>query len=145
MKPLFGLSKTLLFAVVLAGLGASYTFGQSSQGPGKGRPIYDPKTEVTVTGVIQEVKLVAGPGRGTGTHLILKTAAELDDIHVGPTWYLTQQKYVLAKDDQIEVVGSKVNFQGADVIIARQIKKGESTWALRDERGIPLWSRRRTQ
>ena len=145
MKPLFGLSKTLLLAVVLAGLGAFSTLGQSRQGPGKGRPIYDPKTEETVTGVIQEVKLVAGSGRSPGTHLILKTETGVEDIHVGPNWYLTQQKYVLAKGDQIEIVGSKVNFRGVEVIIARQIKKGENTWALRDERGRPLWSRSSTQ
>jgi len=145
LKPLFDLSKTLLLAAVLAGLGAFSTFAQSSQSSGKERPIYDPKSEVTVTGAIQEVKLVAGPDRSTGTHLILKTETGVADIHVGPNWYLTQQKYVLAKSDQIDIVGAKVNFRGADVIIARQIKKGENTWALRDERGRPLWSRSSTQ
>jgi len=144
-KPLFGLLKALPLAVVLAGRGAISTFGQSSKGPGKGRPIYDPKTEVTVTGVIQEVKLVAGPGRSTGTRLILKTETGLGDIHSRPTWYLTQQKYVPAKGDQIEIAGSKVNFRGAEVLIARQIKKGENPGALRDERGMPLWSQKRAQ
>lgn len=145
MKPSFDLPKLLLSATVLAALSAIFAFGQVSQGPGKGTRIYDPKTETTITGVIQEVKEIPGPGRTTGTHLVVKAETEVVDIHVGPTWYLKQQKYAFAKDDQIEVIGSRVKYQGADVIVARQIKKGDNTWKLRDERGIPLWSRGRSR
>lgn len=65
MKPLLGLPKPLLLATVLAALSAISTFGQASPGPGpvKNTTIYDPKTETTVTGVIQEVKKVPGTGR----------------------------------------------------------------------------------
>jgi hypothetical protein len=103
--------------------------------------MYDAKTETTFAGAIQEVKEVPGTRRGTGTHLIVKGETETQEIHVGPTWYLNQQKYSFAKGDQIEVLGSKVKYQGADIIVARQIKKGGSTWTLRNEQGIPLWSR----
>ncbi|MGB9467622.1 MAG: hypothetical protein WBR10_21110 [Candidatus Acidiferrum sp.] len=147
MKPLLGLPKPLLLATVLAALSAISTFGQASPGPGpvKSTTIYDPKTETTVTGVIQEVKEVPGAGRSTGTHLVVKAGEEVDDIHVGPTWYLKQQNYEFAKGDQIEVIGSKVKYQGADVIVARQIKKGGSSWTLRNARGIPVWSRGRNR
>lgn len=141
MKPLLSLPKSLLLATVLAAFSPISMFAQGAQGPAKGTPIYDPKTETTVTGVIQEVKAVPSSGRSTGTHLILKAGNEVTDIHVGPSWFLKQQNYAFAKGDQIEVIGSKVKYQGADVIVARQIKKGENTWRLRDETGIPLWSR----
>jgi hypothetical protein len=141
MKPLFGAPKPLLLAAVLTVLSAISALGQADQGPGKRSPIYDPKTETTITGAIQEVKEVPGPGRGTGTHLIVKAGDEVSDIHVGPTWYLKQQNYAFAKGDQIEVLGSKVKYQGADVIVARQIKKEGNTWTLRDTQGIPVWSR----
>lgn len=143
MKPLFGLPKALVLATVLAALGTISTFAQASQAPGKETRMYDPKTETTITGVIQEVKEIAGPGRSTGTHLVVKAGKEVVDIHVGPTWYLKQQKYAFAKDEQIEVTGSKVKYEGADVIIARQIKKGDDTWTLRNKQGVPLWSRGR--
>jgi hypothetical protein len=54
---------------------------------------------------------------------------------------LKQQKYVFAKGEEVEVTGSKVKYQRADAIIARQIKKDGATWAVRDEQGVPLWSR----
>jgi hypothetical protein len=104
-------------------------------------PIYNPKTETTFTGVIEKVSEVPGPGRGTGTHLVVKGDKETMEVHVGPTWYLNQKGYSFAKDDKIEVVGSKVQYGGTDVIVARKITKGDTTWTLRNEQGIPLWSR----
>ena len=145
MKPLLDLPKSLLSATLLATLTAIFAFGQVGQGPGKGTPVYDPQTETTTTGVIQEVKEVPGPGRSSGTHLIVKAGDELDDIHVGPTWYLKHHSCALAKGDQIEVIGSKVKYQGAATVVARQIKKGDKSWTLRDARGIPLWSRGRNR
>ena len=145
MKPSLGLANSLLLATGFAVVGTISAFGQASQGPGGQTTMYDAKTETTITGVIQEVKEVPGPGRSTGTHLVVKAGDEVENIHVGPTWYLKEKNYAFAKGDQIEVIGSKVSFQGADVIVARQIKKGESTWTLRDERGIPLWSRRKNR
>ncbi|HTQ62157.1 MAG TPA: hypothetical protein VMI32_18170 [Candidatus Solibacter sp.] len=129
-----------ILAVTLAGLfGSIAAFGQS--GRGIRGPNYDPKTETTINGVIQEVKEVQGPGRSAGTHLVVKTADAVYEVHVGPTWYLTQEKYAFTKDEQVEIVGSKVSYQGSDVILARQIKKDGNTWTLRDTEGFPLWSR----
>jgi hypothetical protein len=145
MKIRFDSRNPILAITFMVALSAIAAYGQAGQGRGTGTPTYDPKTETTITGVIQEVKEVSGPGRGTGTHLIVKAGDKADDIHVGPTWYLKQQKYAFAKDDQIEVIGSRVKYQGADVIIARQVKKGGNTWTLRDAQGIPVWSRGRNQ
>lgn len=114
---------------------------QAGQGRSTPRPLYDVKTETTVSGLVQEVREVAGPGRNTGVHIILKTDGGALEVHVGPGWYLRQQKYELTKGDQIEVTGSKVKLQDIDVLLAREIKKGGNTWTLRDAQGIPLWSR----
>ncbi len=140
MKFSFAPRNPILAATFIVALSAVVAHGQPRQGHGTGTPSYDPKTETTITGVIQEVKEVPSPGRGSGTHLVVKTEKDVLDIHVGPTWYLKQQKYAFVKDDQIEVIGSQVKYQGDDVIVARQIKKGSNTWTLRDVRGIPLWS-----
>jgi hypothetical protein len=74
--------------------------------------MYDPKTRTTINGVVQEAKEIAGPGKGTGTHLTIKSRDAVYSVHVGPTWYLTQKNYTFAKGDHVEVVGSKVNHQG---------------------------------
>ena len=137
--------KPILFGSLLAivlGIGAYTALGQA---PGPGSRMYDPKTETTVTGVVQGVKEVAGGGRGTGTHLVVKTDSGVIEVHVGPSWYPKQQNCEFKKDDEVKVLGSKVKFEGADVLIARQIKTSDKTWTLRDAQGIPAWSHGRNQ
>jgi hypothetical protein len=131
----------VLLGTVLVTLSAVGLYAQSEKGLTPGSRMYDPNTETTFKAVVQEVKEVPGPGRGTGTHLTVKSGNDVYDVHVGPTWYLKQQKCTFATGDEVEVTGSKVKYQGADVIIARQIKKDGGAWTLRNARGIPLWSR----
>ena len=145
MKTWRDIRKSLLVATGLVALTAFVAEAGLGQSRGAGTPIYDPKTETTIAGVIQEVKEVPGPGRGTGTHLIVKAGSEIHEVHVGPSWYLTQQKYAFAKGDSLEVTGSKVKYHGVDAIVARQIKKDGNTWTLRDEQGVPAWSRRKNR
>jgi hypothetical protein len=105
---------------------------------------YDPATEVTVTGTVEEVKEMdcAECPRGTkGTHITLKINDQSYDVHLGPTSYLADQKFTVAKGNQVEVTGSKVKQGDDEVILARQVKKGDQTIALRDAQGIPAWSR----
>ena len=109
---------------------------------GQGPPMYNVASEVTLSGTIDEVKTMAGPGGQGGIHLALKTTSETIQVDVGPSWFLTQQKYTLAKGDAIAVTGSRVKSGGAEHVIARQIKKGDQTMMLRDEKGFPKWSGR---
>ena len=99
---------------------------------------YDPATETTVTGTVEDVMQITHPGRGgSGTHLRLKTETGVIEVHVGPTWYLESQKASFAKGDAVTVTGSKVG--GA--VIAREVKKGDAVLTLRDKQGVPKWSR----
>jgi hypothetical protein len=127
----------LAIAVALSAA-AAYAWGQ---GHAMRTPLYDTNTEVTFSGVVQAVKEVPGAGRGTGTHLIVKADDEMRTVHVGPTWYLEKNSYSFSKGDRVEVTGSKVKYQGEEVVIAREIKKDGHTWTLRNEQGVPLWSR----
>ena len=56
---------------------------------------------------------------------------------------MTQSGFTFAKGDQIEVVGSRVKFGDADVLLAREVQKDGKTLVLRDANGIPKWSRAR--
>ena len=144
MKNPRNLQYLLAIGAMVVVVGAMQAYAQSGQGQMTGCPgcpMYDPKTETTINGDVQEVKEISGPGKRTGTHLTVKAGNDVYDVHVGPTWYLTEENYAFAKGDQVEVIGSKVKYQGADAIIARQIKKDGNTWALRDAQGVPLWSR----
>ena len=72
----------------------------------------------------------------------MKTEKEALAVHVGPTAYLTEKGITLAKGDTLEILGSRVTIDEQPVVIARQIKKGDNTWTLRDASGRPLWSGR---
>ena len=116
----------------------------SAQG-GRGSPMYDVKTETTITGTVESIETITGPGgrgrRGLGgTHLIVKTKTDTLEVHVGPTAYLTEQKITLAKGDTVEILGSRVTIDDEPVLLARQITTGANKWTLRDASGRPLWS-----
>jgi DNA/RNA endonuclease YhcR with UshA esterase domain len=113
----------------------------------RGMRNYDPSTETTVKGTVEEVKQVSGQHGWNGTHLRLRTEAGQMDVHAGPSSYIAAQGFSFAKGDQIEVLGSKVKLGGSEALIAREIKQGDKTLVLRNAQGIPQWSggRRRAQ
>lgn len=104
---------------------------------------YDPATETTVSGKVVEVTQHPGRGAGTGTHLLIETDGGRMEVHLGPTNFVASQNVSFAKGDAITVTGSKMRFGDSDVIIAREVKKGDSVLTLRDRQGIPKWSRGR--
>ena len=136
-------------ALLLAGA-VSVAMAQTTGGGQQASPMYDVKTETTIKGTVESVEAVTGTGgRGRralgGTHLVVKTAKETLGVHVGPTAYLTEKGIALAKGDTLEIVGSRVTIDQESVVIAKQIKKGDNTWTLRDASGRPLWSGRGRQ
>ncbi|MGC2112864.1 MAG: hypothetical protein WA655_25325 [Candidatus Korobacteraceae bacterium] len=101
---------------------------------------YDPKTEVTVKGTVEEVQQQQGKHGWMGTHLLLKTDSGSLDVHVGPSEYIAENHFSFAKGDKIEVTGSKGVMQNKDTLLAREIMKDGKTLTLRNAQGIPAWS-----
>lgn len=139
---------SILAAAALLAIGAVSVVMAQTPGTGRGAsPMYDVKTETTIKGTVESVETItAEGGRGRrglgGTHLTVKTEKETLEVHVGPTAYLTEKGITLAKGDTLEILGSRVTIDNEPVVIARQIKKGDNTWTLRDAAGRPLWSGR---
>jgi DNA/RNA endonuclease YhcR with UshA esterase domain len=131
-KSLYGMLAVLLLAGICA--------AQAQYAGGKGKSNYDPKTETTVTGLVEEVQTLPGKGANTGTHLMLKTEKGMLDVHVGPTAYLSSKGFTFAKGDTVEVLGSKVTLDGKDAVIAREVKSSGKTLTLRNAAGKPMWS-----
>lgn len=104
--------------------------------------MYNVATEVTLTGTIDEVQTIAGPSGQGGVHVVLKTSTETIRVNLGPSWFLAQEKYALAKGDAVTVTGSRVKLDTGDAVIAREIKKGTQTLTFRDAKGFPKWSGR---
>jgi hypothetical protein len=134
-----------LFGIVLAIAALSLYLAPTAYaqaGMGKAHRMYDPATETTVSGTIEEVHTIAGRGGWSGVHLTLKTEEGDFDVHVGPAAYVEKEHFTFAKGDEIEVTGSKVMYEEHDAIIAREIVKDGETLTLRDAHGYPEWAGR---
>jgi hypothetical protein len=116
---------------------------QGGTGPGGGTGydrMYDPKTVATVSGEVVSMDKVTDRGMDSGVSLTLKTGKETIPVYLGPGWFLAQQAFSLAPQDQVEITGSQITFQGKPTLIAAQVKKGNQSLKLRDPAGIPAWA-----
>ena len=139
MKALYGvgLSAGLM---LLAVVGLPFAHAQRGPGPGPQGRMYDPATETTIKGTVEEVRTVSGRHGWNGIHLMLKAEKKTLDVHLGPESFLKEKGFAFAKGDHVEVVGSKVSYGGGETIIAREVKKDGKTLVLRNAQGIPEWS-----
>lgn len=136
MRTLILLSVTFALAGIA---GVAYAQG----GAGRGGGNYNPATETTVTGTVDAVKNLPASGRGGGgLHLMVAAPMGLIEVHVGPASFISSKNVMFAKGDALTVVGSKVTMSGQEVVIAREIKKGDQVLTLRDAKGFPLWAGR---
>jgi hypothetical protein len=132
--------RLLSISIVIAGL-ASAAYAQGGMRRGGGN--YNPATETTLTGTVDSVSTLPSPGRGGGgLHFILAVPTGPIEVHVGPASFVSSKNVTFAKGDALTVIGSKVMMAGQEVVIAREIKKGEEVLTLRDPKGFPLWSAR---
>jgi hypothetical protein len=133
-------------AALISMLVLPFTYAQRGPGPGQRARIYNPQNETTVKGTVEEVKTVSGVNgrRGwSGTHLALKSKDKTLDVHLGPSSFLKEKGFSIAKGDEIEVTGATTEIGGSKALIAREVKIGDNTLVLRDAQGIPKWSRGR--
>ena len=105
-------------------------------------PKYDVHAEVKTKGEIDEVNLRSVGTRKDFTELIIKNGDEKIHIYVCPKPFEEEIGIGFSKGDQIAVTGSKVKHEGAEVILARELVKGEDTLLFRDSKGAPVWDAR---
>ena len=138
----------LVFLITLFLVSESYAqrrprwSGSGGWGPGNqyGR-LYNPNTVETIYGSVVKVeKIIPIRGMIYGIHLIVKTNKENISVHLGPGWFIENQDIKIEPEDKIEVMGSRVVFEGNPAVIAALVIKGEQKLKLRDEIGFPVWS-----
>jgi DNA/RNA endonuclease YhcR with UshA esterase domain len=100
-------------------------------------PKYDLSSEATFKGSVVEVRdrtcAVTG---GMGSHIILKLADGKNiEVHIAPTEFMKRFEIILTKGEAIEVVGSKVKFEGVDTVLAREIWREDELLIFRDNEG----------
>ena len=120
----------------------------SSQGGRGAAGVYNPNTETTVRGTVDQVETAYVPGGGaarqgrgefTGPiYVNLKADSGMLTVYLGPSWFLDSKGFKVEKGDQLEVTGS--TFQDEHTIVAREVKKSDQLLVLRNAQGIPEWS-----
>jgi hypothetical protein len=146
--------KILAIIILTLVITASLAYSQRGMGGGGNRggnpgarfSRYDTTTVVTISGIIAAIDTPATSNRMPGgVHLTLKNDKETIPVQLGPSSYLETQKVKLAVNDSIDVKGSRIKFDDKPEIIAATIIRGADTLKLRNDNGIPLWSRSRRQ
>jgi hypothetical protein len=71
--------------------------------------------------------------------LARENGTDIFDIYLCPKSFLDDMGMNFSKGDELAFTGPKVKQDGADLILAREIVKGDNTFVLRDEKGGPVW------
>jgi hypothetical protein len=132
--PLCRLSEASLFTLLVVIVCASPLNGQASL------PKYDLATETKMKGTVQELKLPEKGSEKDGAHLMVKSGTDTLDVYLCPKSFLEDMGSTIAKGDEISLTGSKVKQDGTDMILAREVVKGNDTLVLRDDKGKPVWN-----
>jgi hypothetical protein len=103
-------------------------------------PVYDTATVITMAATVTETRLVPENQPLAGLHLMLRSGSEILDCYVGPSDFVKMFDVVFSKGNEIEVIGSKVKFNGWAVVLAREVRRGRINLLLRDKRGVPFWN-----
>ena len=129
--------RALAAALLVGALAASPALAQS---PAPKAPEYDSAAEVTIKGVVEDIHESVVRTDHPGLHLILKTDTERVEIHACPVRFLKELDFTIEKGDSLTVQGSRP--KPGDLVIAREITKGQVSLQLRDKKGTPTWTGR---
>jgi hypothetical protein len=133
-----GMRKILLLACLFCALPL---VAQNRQPPSA--PKYDLQAETKLKGTIEEVKLPPKGSEKEIAYLLVKSGANTVDVYLCPQSFLAEMDVSFNKGDEISLTGSKVKHREADLMLAREVVRGNDTLVLRDEKGNPIWNWRR--
>jgi hypothetical protein len=127
----------LALAVVLIGPSAA---AQKAQPSTAVPPKYDLHTESKIKVTVEEVKLPAKGSEKEVAHLQVKDGTNSIDVYLCPKSFFDDMGMSFAKGDEITITGSKVKQGESDLVLAREVVKGNDTFSLRDGKGEPVWN-----
>jgi hypothetical protein len=103
-------------------------------------PKYDLQTEGKIKGTIEEVKLPPKGSEKEIVHLLVKNGAGSVDVYLCPKSFFEDMGMDFSKGDEITLVGSKVKQGEVEIVLAREVVKGNNTFVVRDAKGDPVWN-----
>ncbi len=133
MKPIVGVK--VIVAMLLVGLTTTVMAQKAASAP----PKYDLATEATLKGSIEEIKELTSE-KGPSLHLMVRSGTEVIEVYLCPNAFLKEMEFNFTKGDQITVIGSKVKVDDTEVMLAKEVTRGNDTLTLRDKKGNPAWA-----
>ena len=121
------------------GLLLSATLLLAACGFAQAPPKYDVATETKIKGIVEELKFLPPSGAKPLAYLVLKAGQDKVDIFLCPKSFLEEMGIAFKPADEIQVTGSKVKQDSAELILAREVIKGGDTVTLRFGDGKPAW------
>jgi hypothetical protein len=117
--------------------------GQKSQANAASLPKYDLHAEAKMKGIVEELKLPPKGSEKEAAHLLVKSGTDSVDVYLCPKSFFDDMGMGFTKGDEIALTGSKVKQGEVDLILVREVVKGNDTFVLRDAKGDPVWNWRR--
>jgi len=133
---LSGFRRILLLAAIPAVL---FVAPASTQKDQASSPKYDPHTEAKIKGAVEELRMPPKANGNEIAYLLIKDGTETIDVYLCPRSFLDDMGISYSKGDEIALTGSKVKQGEGDIVLAREVVKGQDTLVLRDEKGKPVW------
>jgi hypothetical protein len=103
-------------------------------------PRYEVATVIDVDATVMDLREVSRNNPLSGLHLTVKIESDTIDVFLGPVDFLKGFEITFAKGDKLEIIGSKIKFGGAHIVLARLVRREETTLYLRDAKGKPHWA-----
>lgn len=103
------------------------------------RPKYDLSTESKMKATVQEVKLPPKGSEKEIAHLLVKVGTDTFDVYLCPKAFLDDMGVNFSQGEEIVVTGSRIKWGETELILAREVVRGNDTLVLRDEKGNPVW------
>jgi hypothetical protein len=99
---------------------------------------YDISEEIRVDGTVSSVLPNASPGMVKGSHLVIATPSGPVDISLGTYGMRGKGALAVTAGMLVEATGIMKTINRTPVLLARNVKVGNHTYAIRNEHGIPI-------
>jgi len=132
-------SRAVAVLVSILALSGTLTAGSERVAKAEQEPGYDPATTINVMATVMDVREAPRTGPLSGLHLLVRTETETLEVYLAPDEFLKEFEMTFGKGDRLQIAGSKVKFGGGYIVLAREVRKSESTLYFRDRKGKPNW------
>ena len=105
----------------------------------QGPPKYDPATETKLKGTVEELRFVPPSGGKPMAYLVIKSGQATVEVFLCPKSFLDDMGTSFKPSDAVEITGSRIKQDAAEMILAREVVKGDDTLTLRFKDGKPAW------